>query len=72
MKQSFGIFHFWKFLLFPSVITFGPLETLKGPGSKDNKRPDVVGAVLGPASLKIDGKIYVPCDVPDQAICRKS
>ena len=26
VKQSFCIFHFWKLLLLPLVITFGPLE----------------------------------------------
>ena len=66
MKQSFCIFHFWKFLLFPLVITFGHVETLKVQDSNCNKRLDIAGAVLWPANFKVHSRMNISCDAQDQ------
>ena len=44
-EATFRHFHFLKTLLFPVIITFGPLETLKGPNANGNKCLDIVGAI---------------------------
>ena len=63
VKQSFGIFpsHFWKFLLFPLVITCGPLETLRVPDSKNYKRLDIAKAVWRLANSKFHRRMNFFC-----------
>ena len=73
VKQSFGIFpsHFWKFLLFPLVITCGPLETLRVPDSKNYKRLDIAKAVWRLANFKFHRRMIFFVDSQELSLIPK-
>ena len=74
-EATFRHFHFLKTLLFPVIITFGPLETLKGPNANDNKWLESESQYCGShsrwlACFQVHWRVNVSCDFPDQLFPR--